>query len=113
MLLTRKTKLSFAASFIAFALTFGFGFSLDTGAAMAQDNSQPQVSVVTLKAVKGPRGGTAVITPKGVTAPLPGAGVNGNTAQIYIGSNGGYWYTDKNGACYSISLEAKLHQQRL
>lgn len=113
MLLLRKTKLSFAASFIAVALTFGFGFSLNTGAAMAQDNSQPQVSVVTLKAVKGPRGGTAVITPKGVTAPLPGAGVDGNTAQIYIGSNGGYWYTDKNGENVDLTQAVQRFQARM
>lgn len=54
------------------------------------------VSMVTLKTEVGPGGQQLVITPKGMSVPLPGAGVSGKAVQIYMGSNGGYWYTDKD-----------------
>lgn len=54
------------------------------------------VSMVTLKTEVGPGGQQLVITPKGMAVPLPGAGVSGKAVQIYMGSNGGYWYTDKD-----------------
>lgn len=56
----------------------------------------PTVSTVTLQVVPGPNGEN-VITPRGLSVPLPGAGVNSNSVQIYMGSQGGFWYIDKNG----------------
>lgn len=81
----------------------------------AQGSGQPQVSVVNLQAIKNSNGGTSVVTPKGDLAPLPGAGVNGNVAQIYIGANGGFWYTDKSGRTVDLhdavqQLQAKRAQ---
>jgi hypothetical protein len=69
---------------------------------------QPQVSVVTLQVVQNPDGSQSVITPKGDLAPLPGSGVYGNTAQIYMGAKGGFWYTDRNGQ--SVDLDAAVRQ---
>jgi hypothetical protein len=70
--------------------------------------SQPQVSVVTLQVVQNPDGSQSVITPKGDLAPLPGSGVLGNTAQIYMGAKGGFWYTDRNGQ--SVDLDSAVRQ---
>ncbi|CAN5299783.1 hypothetical protein BH11CYA1_BH11CYA1_22440 [soil metagenome] len=56
----------------------------------------PQVSMVTLQTQPGPGGTQMVITPKGMVVPLPGPGVKGSLVQVYIGSNGGYWYVDKH-----------------
>lgn len=104
MTFPNKAKLLLTASLVVTGLSLGTGVS----PVLAQDNSEPQVSMVTLKAVKGPGGGTAVITPKGMVAPLPGAGVNGDTAQIFIGSSGGFWYTDKNGQ--NVDLTEAVHR---
>lgn len=62
--------------------------------ALAQES--PSVSMVTLQVVPGAQG-QSVITPKGMMVPLPGPGVNGNSIQVYMGSQGGFWYVDKNG----------------
>lgn len=70
--------------------------------------AQPQVSVVTLQVVQNPDGSQSVITPKGDLAPLPGSGVLGNTAQIYMGAKGGFWYTDRNGQ--SVDLDSAVRQ---
>ncbi|MBP9089577.1 hypothetical protein KBI23_01015 [bacterium] len=70
--------------------------------------AQPQVSVVTLQVVPNPDGSQSVITPKGDLAPLPGSGVYGNTAQIYMGAKGGFWYTDRNGQ--SVDLDSAVRQ---
>ena len=70
--------------------------------------AQPQVSVVTLQVVQNPDGSQSVITPKGDLAPLPGSGVYGNTAQIYMGAKGGFWYTDRNGQ--SVDLDSAVRQ---
>jgi hypothetical protein len=56
----------------------------------------PTISSVTLQVVPGQQG-ESVITPKGMVVPLPGAGVNSGSVQIYMGSQGGYWYVDRNG----------------
>lgn len=104
MTFPKKAKLLFTASLVVTGLSLGTAIS----PVLAQDSSEPQVSMVTLKAVKGPGGGTAVITPKGMVAPLPGAGVSGDTAQIYIGSSGGFWYTDKNGQ--NVDLTEAVHR---
>ncbi len=66
-------------------------------------NSSPQVSVVTLQTRPGPGGSQMVVTPKGLVLPLPGAGVNGSTVQIYIGAQGGYWYVDKNNETVDLT----------
>jgi hypothetical protein len=80
---------------------------------MAQDASQPQVSVVNLQTVQNQDGSQSVITPKGDLATLPGAGVNGNIAPIYMGSQGGFWYTDKTGQTIDLnSTVASLQARR-
>lgn len=66
-------------------------------------NSDSQVSVVTLQTRPGPGGSQMVVTPKGLVLPLPGAGVNGSTVQIYIGAQGGYWYVDKNNETVDLT----------
>lgn len=74
--------------------------------------AQPQVSVVTLQVVQNPDGSQSVITPKGDLAPLPGAGVPGNTAQIFMGAQGGFWYTDRNGQSVDLDEAVKALQAR-
>lgn len=74
--------------------------------------TQPQVSVVTLQIVQNPDGSQSVITPKGDLAPLPGAGVYGNTAQIFMGAQGGFWYTDRNGQSVDLDEAVKALQAR-
>lgn len=61
------------------------------------------VSMVTLKTTVGQNGQQLVITPKGYAVPLPGAGVNGDTVQIYMGSQGGYWYVDRTGSTVDLT----------
>ncbi|CAN5203025.1 hypothetical protein BH11CYA1_BH11CYA1_32320 [soil metagenome] len=84
---------------------------LVVGPAWAQ-NQPPQVSVVTLQTVQNSDGSQSVITPKGDLARLPGPGVNGNTAQIYMGAQGGFWYTDRNGQTVNLSDAVKQLQAR-
>jgi hypothetical protein len=64
---------------------------------IAAQNAPPTVSAVTLHTMPGQNGQQMVVTPRGMVVPLPGAGVNSNVVQIYIGSQGGYWYVDRNG----------------
>lgn len=66
------------------------------------------VSMVTLKTEMGPGGQQLVVTPKGVAVPLPGAGVTGEAVQVYMGSNGGYWYVDRNH--HNVDLTASIHR---
>src|SRR5262249_38988391 len=54
----------------------------------------------------------SVITPKGDMATLPGAGVAGNTAEIYFGTQGGFWYTDKTGKTIDLSPTVQSLQAR-
>lgn len=63
----------------------------------AQGQSVPTVSMVTLQTLPGQNGQQMVVTPRGKVVPLPGAGVNGNVVQVYMGSQGGVWYVDRNG----------------
>jgi hypothetical protein len=77
---------------------------------------QPQVSVINLQVVTNAQGGQSVITPKGDLAPLPGSGVDGSVAQIYFGSQGGFWYSDKRGQTIDLTptvqeLQARRAQQ--
>ena len=76
----------------------------------AQAPGSPTVSVVTLQVLPGQGGGEQVVTPRGMVVPLPGAGVNGNVVQIYIGSQGGYWYVDRYGQ--TVDLTAAVQQFR-
>jgi len=70
---------------------------------------QPQtISTVTLQVVPGQEGRQSVITPKGMVVPLPGAGVNSSAVQIYMGSQGGFWYVDRNGQ--SVDLTEPVHR---
>lgn len=71
--------------------------------------SAPEVSMVTLHVKPSPKG-ELVITPKGIPVPLPGAGVNGSVVQIYIGSNGGYWYVDKNKQQVDLTSAVQMMQ---
>src|SRR5579883_904423 len=78
----------------------------------AQNSGSPQVSVVNLQVVPGQNGGQEVITPKGDLAPLPGGGVAGNVVQIYVGSQGGFWYVDKTGETIDLTPYVKALQAR-
>ncbi|HEY9786275.1 MAG TPA: hypothetical protein V6D17_12785 [Candidatus Obscuribacterales bacterium] len=66
--------------------------------------------MVTLQVVPGPQGQDCVVTPKGMVVPLPGAGVDGNTVQIFMGAQGGYWYIDKNGQPVDLTAAVKQFQ---
>ncbi len=84
--------------------------------AHAGNEQAPQVSVINLQVVNNDRGGQSVITPKGDLAALPGSGVNGSVAQIFFGSQGGFWYTDRTGQTIDLSptvqeLQARRAQQ--
>jgi hypothetical protein len=73
--------------------------------------NQPTVSMVTLQTMPGQNGQQMVVTPKGKVVPLPGAGVNSNVVQIYIGSQGGYWYVDRNGQQVDLTSAVQYMQQ--
>jgi len=90
------------AAFVPLALSLAF-FASPPAQAQAQGGPPPQVSVVNLQAVRNPDGTQSVITPKGDLAPLPGAGVAGDVAQIFIGAQGGFWYTDKSGRTIDLN----------
>ena len=77
-------------------------------AAFAQ--GAPSVSTVTLQVVPGQQGTEQVITPKGMVVPLPGAGVDSNSVQIYMGSQGGFWYVDRNGQ--NVDLTSYVERYR-
>lgn len=98
------------------ALVLSTAFLVPLSAAMAGNEPAPQVSVINLQVVKNERGGQSVITPKGDLAALPGAGVAGNVAQIFFGSQGGFWYTDQTGQTIDLyptvqELQARRAQQ--
>src|SRR5947207_7021247 len=82
-----------------------FGFNAHSASAQGQ----PNVSVVNLQVQPG-NGGQMVVTPRGLLVPLPGAGVNGNILQLYMGSGGGFWYTDRNGQ--NVDLTSYVQQVR-
>lgn len=79
----------------------------------AQQQQRPNVSVVHLQVQPGQNGQQMVLTPRGFLVPLPGQGVNGNVIDVYMGNNGGYWYTDRTGQTedltpYVQKLQAKM-----
>ncbi len=78
----------------------------------AQNNEGPQVSTVMLKVVRNQDGSQSVITPKGDLAPLPGAGVAGDAAEIYMGSQGGFWYQDMTGQTVDLNAAVQALQAR-
>ncbi len=83
--------------------------------AQAQSQAQgaaPQVSVINLQVVNNANGTQSVITPKGDLASLIGAGVAGNVAQIYVGAQGGFWYTDKTGKTIDLYPSVQELQSR-
>lgn len=103
-------KRQFGALCLAVALGMPFSAHADNA------STTPQISVINLQVVKNERGEQNVITPKGDLAPLPGAGVNGGVAQIFFGSQGGFWYTDQTGQTIDLSptvqeLQARRAQQ--
>jgi len=73
-------------------------------------NGNPEVSAVTLQVVPGQGGAESVVTPRGMVVPLPGPGVNANSVQIFMGSQGGYWYVDRNGQ--NVDLTAAVERFR-
>lgn len=73
----------------------------------AQSSEGSSVAMVSLHTFDQ-NGQQMVITPKGMTLPLPGGGVNGNVVQVYIGSNGGYWYVDRNGQTVDLTKYAQM-----
>jgi len=79
---------------------------------LAQEGQLPQVSMVTLQVLRGQDGSESVITPKGDLAPLPGLGVNGEAVVIYMGAQGGFWYTDKNGQTVVLDEAVRQLQAR-
>ncbi|MBX9668157.1 MAG: hypothetical protein K2X93_11085 [Candidatus Obscuribacterales bacterium] len=91
-------------------LCFSVALCSFTATPVFAQGGTPTVSTVTLKVVPGPNGGENVITPRGMSVPLPGPGVNSNTVQVYIGSQGGYWYVDRNGE--NVDLTAAVQQFR-
>ncbi len=93
------------------ALCLSTALLLTAPAAPAQ-NEAPQVSMVTLQVVQNPDGSQSVVTPKGDLATLPGAGVNSRTAEIYMGAQGGFWYTDKRGQTVNLDATVQALQAR-
>ncbi len=93
------------------ALCLSTALLLTAPAAPAQ-SGVPQVSMVTLQVVQNPDGSQSVITPKGDLATLPGAGVNSRTAEIYMGAQGGFWYTDKKGQTVNLDATVQALQAR-
>jgi hypothetical protein len=91
-----KLTLTTISTFVALSVFF-------TVPVPSSAQGAPSVSVVTLQVVPNPNGGESVVTPKGMVVPLPGAGVNSNVVQVYIGSNGGYWYVDRNGQTVDLT----------
>ncbi len=79
------------------------------GPAFAQ-NGNSDISAVTLQVVPGQGGAQSVVTPRGMVVPLPGPGVNANSVQIFMGSQGGYWYVDRNGQ--NVDLTAAVERFR-
>lgn len=71
----------------------------------------PTVSMVTLQTMPGQNGQQMVVLPRGKVVPLPGAGVNANAVNIYMGSQGGYWYTDKNGQNVDLTSAVQYLQR--
>ncbi|HEY9869115.1 MAG TPA: hypothetical protein V6D08_08105, partial [Candidatus Obscuribacterales bacterium] len=97
---------------VANAVSLSLVLSLSIGSAtavQAQAGGAPTVSMVTLQVVPGPQG-QQVVTPRGMVVPLPGAGVNGNVVQVYMGSQGGYWYIDRYGQ--TVDLTGAVQQMR-
>jgi hypothetical protein len=72
---------------------------------------EPDVSVVTLQTQTGPNGQQMVVTPKGAVVPLPGQGVNGQSVNIYVGRNGGYWYVDKYNQNVDLTSAVQAFQR--
>ncbi len=101
----RKTRI--AALLIAASI-----FLTIPAQSLAQNGEGPQVSTVLLKVVRNQNGSQSVITPKGDLAPLPGAGVSGDVAEIYMGSQGGFWYHDMSGQTVDLNSAVQALQAR-
>lgn len=99
----------------AFALTLSMsGESLFPIAVCAQQAmGASNVSAVTLQTMPGQNGQQMVVTPRGLVVPLPGDGVNSNQVQIYMGSQGGYWYVDKNNQNVDLTQAVQRLQARI
>jgi hypothetical protein len=91
-----KLRRLFAAAFLSLLL------ANNAPAVFAQSNGS-SVSVVTLRTTTGQNGQQMVVAPSQQLLPLPGAGVNGNSVDIYIGAQGGYWYVDRNGQNFDLT----------
>jgi hypothetical protein len=109
----RLPEMISARYLVANALSLSLVLSLSLGSAtavQAQAAGAATVSMVTLQVVPGPQGQQQVVTPRGMVVPLPGAGVNSNVVQVYMGSQGGYWYIDRYGQ--TVDLTAAVQQMR-
>lgn len=105
-----RTLAASLAAAVIIQVSFGLSQSVR---AQGSDTGQPDVAEVTLHVQPGPDGGQLVVTPKGMLVPLPGAGVNGNVVQIYMGSNGGYWYVNRNGQNEDLTQAVNYYRQRM
>lgn len=70
------------------------------------------VASITLRVLKSGNGQQFAVTPRGENVLLPGAGVRGDDVHVFIGSNGGYWYVDKNGNQVDLH-DAAAHVQAM
>lgn len=105
-----RKSLSAGALSLSIALSLCAALPGEVLAQAAGSPGSPTVSVVTLQVLPGPNGAEQVVTPRGIVVPLPGAGVNSNAVQIYVGSQGGYWYVDRYGQ--TVDLTAAVQQMR-
>ncbi len=84
-------------------LSVSFAFSIAWCPGGWAQSGGSTVSMVTLKTTSAPNGQQMVIAPSGEALPLPGAGVNGSVVDIYMGSQGGYWYVDRYGQNFDLT----------
>jgi len=99
----------------ALALSTLLAMAVLPNAAWAQ--GQPSVQSVSLAVQQSANGSQSVITPRGYLVPLPGPGVNSSVVSIYMGNNGGFWYTDRHGqnvdiTSYVQEIRAKYGQMQ-
>ena len=100
----KKLACVFGAFFVAASVAI-----LSPTQSLAQ--GAPTVSMVTLQTVPGENGQQMVITPRGKAVPLPGPGVDASAVNIYMGSQGGYWYTDKTGQNVDLTSAVQYYQR--
>lgn len=78
---------------------------------VCSQGGNPTISAVTLQVVPNQQGSESVVTPRGMVVPLPGPGVGTNSVQIFMGSQGGYWYVDRNGQNVDLTSAVERFRQ--